>query len=400
MKIFGRKLRIGDPPSVDVIIFDEENSLFVKKILNPNYHVTVYKMRPHEILIGPKIIFYVLRFVCQLSLSDALVHPYGFLRGIMNQFRSIYLESCLVVMSPKAVVTFIDNHSNFHWISKKCRRFPFIAIQNGLRPRPHPCDTNDYTGYYLQHLFCMGHHEIDLFPKMGYQVENYYPLGSLLASLHFDQKRPIGGEKYDILVVSAWRGNIGYQEDVKESMCSMKIMDQLLAKYIKDRGMKAAVILRSERDSKDWSMPEIGMTEEKYYHQIYGNCIEIIETISVKRNIYPVMQQGNLVVGCMSSSLLEAFGIGKKVLYCNFTGTDWYYQDLPSSIITNNDDYESFSGRIDELHSMSQAEYLQIHQDSMNYYMSTSQDKPTHQAIREKIDQIIENVQVKSYSKS
>lgn len=396
MKILGRPLRFGDPKSANIVIFNETNSHHVRKALSKNYSIAIFNRHPEDIWIGFRVVLYFFRFIGQFDFQGAVKHQSGLIIGILKQLRYIYFESCLVAMKPKAVVSFIDNDKNFHWLSKKCRRFPFIAIQNGFRPRPHCCDTNDYSDYYLQHLFCMGYHAIASFPKMGYHVENFYPVGSLLASLYFNRQQLSVNEKYDILIVSTWRGNIGYQQDVKDTMRSMKIMDHLLARYIKDKDIKAAVILRTERDSKDWSMLEIGMSEEDYYREIYGNCVDIIETDFIKRNIYPLMQQSRVIISCLCSALLEAFAIGKKVLYCNFTGSDWYYQDLPPSIITSDSNYESFAERLNELRKMSHEEYLQVNQESQKYYISSFESKPTYQAISEKIDKIIENNELKS----
>jgi hypothetical protein len=284
------------------------------------------------------------------------------------------------------VVTYIDNCSRFGWLSKNCHRFPFFAIQNGSRLS---YAATDCSGYYVQHLFCYGTHEINLFPKLGYQVENFHPVGSLVASLHFDHRAVNSNEKYDLLVVSTWRGNIGFQQDVKDTMRSMKIMDHLLVQYIRSSGIKAAVILRSERNSKDWTMPEIGMSEENYYRDIYGDCIDIIETDFSKRNIFPLMQQSRVIVSCLSSAPMEAFGIGKKILYCNFTGVGQYHRDIDPSIVTNDDSYESFAKKLDDLLVVSLIEYSQRHQERQKYFMNYPEYRLTHKVISEKIDEII-----------
>ena len=68
-------------------------------------------------------------------------------------------------------------------------------------------------------------------------------------------------------------------------MNAMRLMDITLAKYLQSRDLKTAVILRSERDSDQWFMPEIGMTEEGYYKSIYGNLIEIIDVNFAQGNV-------------------------------------------------------------------------------------------------------------------
>ena len=372
----------------DIVIFDETNSHIVRQALSTHHSIAVFNVRPEDIWIGGSIIYNFFFFLRKFNFREALKGRRGLaqIRGIFGQLRCIYFASCLATMKPKAVITFIDNSGSFHWLSKHCRLFPFIAIQNGARPR---WGAQENSGYHLQHLFCLGAHEMELFPKMGYTVEHFYPVGSLLASLYFAPRQAAPDVKYDLLIVSAWRGNIGYTQDVKDTMRSMKLMDQLLAQYLRSRSIKAAVITRSERNSKDWLMPEIGMTEEGYYREIFGDTIHIIDSDFGKGTIFPLLQQSHVIVACLSSALIEAFGIGKKVLYFNFTGTDFYHQDLPSSITSNDSAYESFAARLDELLSMSPEEYRQRDPESPKYYMSNPTDRPTYQAIAEQIDQII-----------
>ncbi|MBF0205439.1 MAG: hypothetical protein HQK53_00985 [Oligoflexia bacterium] len=391
--VSGRRVFCGNPQLADIVIFDESGSYYVRQAINKNRSIIIFNTRPKEdIYLGYKVFLNLVHLTVRFKFLKELATER---KGRRLFLRLIYIEACFMAIKPKAIVTFIDNCGIFHRLSKKCRRFPFIAIQNGFRPRPHPCDTNDYSGYYLQHLFCMGNHTIESFAKMGYQVENFHPVGSLLASLYFDHKRPIPNKEYDILVVSSWRGNIGYKQDVQDTMRSMKIMDLLLSKYILERGLHAAIVLRSERNSADWFIPEIGMHEEAYYREIYGNEIEIVDVdFSKERIIHSVIQNSRIIVSCMSTALLEAFGKGKKVLFCNFTGKEWYYQDLPPSIVTTVHNYESFAQTLDTLRSIPIDEYIYINQKDQQHYMDFIENEPTYQRISNKIEQIIDSFNV------
>ena len=385
MKVFGKQVRFGNPDQVDIVIFDECNSQYVRRALNPNHRIGVFKIRPYEILIGLTIILQALRCAHHFSLSEAASNPRGLMIGVLSQLRNIYFEACLVSMKPKAVVTFIDNSSNFHWLSKHSRAFPFIAIQNGSRLR---YAISENYGYYLQHYFCWGTHESELFKQLGCQVENYYPVGSLLASLYFKPPGSVPPHKYDFLIVSTWRGNIGFSPDVIDTMRSMKIMDMLLAQYVASRTIKTAIILRSERDSDDWVISGIG-NEYNYFREIYGNSVEIIEADFTARTIYPVMQQSRLIASCLSSALNEAYGLGKKVLFCNYTGGDIYHCDIDPTIVNEDSEWENFSQFLDDLLDQPDAEYVLKHGNNMRKMMSFPDQKPTYQVISEKIDEII-----------
>ena len=131
-------------------------------------------------------------------------------------------------------------------------------------------------------MFCFGEQQVEQFPKIGYKVDHYYPVGSLLLSNSIETDLNRTYPRYDLLIVSCWRGNIGFQQDVDDSMRSMRIMDVMLSRYLSKRDLRAAVILRAERNSIDWIMPDVGLSEEDYYKSIYSNKLEIIEEIFQK----------------------------------------------------------------------------------------------------------------------
>ena len=386
MKIKGRRIIFKDPKAADILIFDEVNSQYVRQVINPKYSVLVFNIRPEDIFIGPNVIFNFLRHIGGIHFKEAWHSERGKLIGLLLQLKKTYLLACFEKVQPKAVITMIDNNSDFHWLSKHCRRYPFIAIQNGSRLS---CVSGDTKEYYLQHFFCFGEYEKNEFKRIHFTVENFYPVGSLIASLHFVDPRTVT-QQYDILVISAWRGNIGFQQDVKDTMRSMRIMDELLAKYLNERNYKAGIILRAAKDSEHWYIPEIGFNEEAYYMSIYGDSAKIIETDFKKRNIFPLIQQSSFIISCLSSALLEGFGIGRKALFCNFTGTGIYHADFDSAIVTTDSNYEAFSQKLDSIIKMPQQQYDSQYKTLEQYYMSYPKDNRTYQTIANKIDDIIE----------
>jgi surface carbohydrate biosynthesis protein len=387
MKLFGRKLKFASPKKVDIVIFDEVLSDLVVRTINKSYSYCVFNQRPEDMWVGFNVFRKLFDNLSHFQWEDALKHQRGFIVGTIKQLRLLYYKSCLDVINPKAVVTFIDNSLAFGWLSKHCRECPFIAIQNGSRLS---YAASHDSGYHVQHFFSYGYHEKDLFPRLGYQVENFYPVGSLLASLYFDQQLKHPSHHYDLLIVSAWRGNIGFQLDVQDTMRSMSIMDRLLSRYIEENGLKAAVIMRSERGSKDWIMPEVGMSEEQYYKNIYRDTVDIVETDFSKRNIFPMMLKSEVIISCLSSGLLEAYGMKKKILFCNFTGTDRYHCDFHPAIVTTQPAWDELSIRLNGLLTQKDDDYQKEHKEMMDYYMAFPDGALTHEYIAIKIDEIIE----------
>ena len=172
-------------------------------------------------------------------------------------------------------------------------------------------------------------------------------------------------------------------------MRSMRAMDELLAKYLQQKNFKAAIILRSERNGQHWFVPEIGSNEKDYFKSIYGNTVTVIETDFRERNIFSLIQESRFIISCLSTALLEGFGIGKKVLYCNFSETDKYHLDFDPAIVTKDNSYENFSKQLDVLINMEQQDYDHEYRKLQQYYMHFPERKTTHEVIADTIDDII-----------
>lgn len=323
----------------DVVIFDDTNSELIKTVLPKKFSVLVFKTRPVEFIFSFYIVVNVLRNLKFLRPFKKFTANKNFITNILWQLLCIYIKSYIELINPKAVITSIDNCTKFAWLSKNINRIPFISVQNGFRLA---YDVDKNCIYNSHHMFCFGNYEIEAFPKRGWQVKNYYPVGSLNASLNFKKFQNDLSDDYDLLIVSCWRGNIGYEKDVQDSMKAMKFFDEDLADYISNNNIKAAVIMRSERLSSDWFMPEIGMNEEEYFYSIYGNNVELIDVDFNERNVYKYILKSNLILASFPSTcLLEALGVGKKVLYCDYTKNEKYFSDMPEDIVfkSNNDNF-------------------------------------------------------------
>ena len=383
-----KRVHFSKPGSADIIIFDETNSNQVELVIPESLTVSIFKMRPMELYITPRILVSFIRNLKYFTFRNGVASNRGWFYKIFWQLVCIYIKADLISRNPKAIITSIDNSGNFGWLSENYHLAPCIAIQNGFRLT---YDSNSQSKYYCQHLFCFGEREVNDYPKLGYKVDHFHPVGSLNLSLNFDSQlcdiKPI----YDLLVVSCWRGNIGYAKDVEDSMKAMRLMDETLAQYLQNRDLKTAVIMRSERDSDQWVMPEIGMSEEDYYKSIYGDLIEIIDVNFIERNVYPVMQSAEVIVaGFSTTCLIEAYAMRKKVLYMNFCGSNKYHRDFKSEILfeAHDDKSPSFEGRLNDLLEISSQEYVMKHEETMKYYMGDPLDSPIDR-IRKEINEII-----------
>jgi hypothetical protein len=248
---------------------------------------------------------------------------------------------------------------------------------------------DDTKNYYLQHFFCWGENEINLFKQYNYKVQNYYPVGSIAAGSYFDFNRNnVDNFKFDLLIVSSWRGNINRTQDFYDTMNGMRQMDIFLAKYIYIKKIKTAIILRSEINSKHFFIDGFG-NEVDYFKNIYKNSAELIENNFFYRPIYKNIQNSKVITSYLSSALLEAYGIGKKIIYLNCAKDSKYHCDLSPLIVSSTPDWESFKVAMDNILEISSEDYYKLHHANMNKIMSFHKQKNIFNIIQDKIDEII-----------
>ncbi len=384
-----KSIHFSKPSTADIIIFDETHSSLLENVIPDGLTTSIFKMRPMEFYITPLILFNFIRNLKNFKFRSGVASSRGWFYKIFWQLLCIYIKADLSSRNPRAIITFIDNCKKFAWLSENFNKIPCIAVQNGFRSY---YAANDEDSYYCQHLFCFGERERESYPKMGYKVDNFYPVGSLLLSNGLDNLVISNKPTYDLLIVSCWRGNIGFAQDVKDSMKAMRLMDEALAEYLKSRKLTAGIIMRSERDSFDWIIPQIGMSEEDYYKSIYGDLTELIDTNFSERNIYQVMESADLLLaGFGTTCLLEGYSMGKKILYINLSGVDKYYVDFDSKIVFkgSSEEYLRLESELDGLIDCSKDLYLKKHQKLMDYYMKNSNSKFTQEQIKKKIMEIV-----------
>ena len=388
MTAIKRKVIFRSPQQTDILIFERTGSNRIKKYILQDLPAHVLDSQVEELFIGIRIFLYFFLFLRYLNFSDSS-ELWQMPRSIARQIRRIYLLSCIKCFRPKVVVTWIDNYPMFHWLCDHYQDAEFIAIQNGSRTRVEFRGLT--TPYRINHFFCFGNYERDLYAEFGHRIDNYYPVGSVLGGYYrYVTARNRGvnvKQQYDICIVSCWRGNIGNGPDVQMTMEAMRKMDSLLARYIQENKLSACVVLRSEPGSADRNIPVYG-DEKEYFQSIYPEQVACIDPDFKGRNIYPIMDDSNLIVSSGSTALREAFGWGKKALYCDFTGTT-FYTDYDSIIACRNDDYELFKNRLDVIRLMPNEQYRSITKTYASYIMNYDAALPAHICINYKIKQLL-----------
>lgn len=381
MIFFNRKIKFKSPPQSDIVVFERIGSQRIKDHILLDLPFCVFDSGLEEIFISAKIIFYFILNIKHISIQN-IKNVGSMPRAIAGQLWRIYLLSCVKSLRPKVIVTWIDNHAVFHWLCQHYKDSEFMAIQNGGRTKVEFKELK--TSYRINHFFCFGKYEKDIYSEYGHKIDHYYPVGSVLGGYYQYGKSAKVEALYDMCVVSGWRGDIGNGPDVQRTMESMRKMDFFLSKYIKEYNLNVSIIMRSEPNTPDRSIPVYG-DEQEYFRNIYPDHVHLIDPNFKERNIYRLMDQSNFIVSSGSTAPREAFGWGKKVLYCDFTGTN-LYNDYDPVILFRTENYDLFKKRLNEIRCMSYEEYGTITKDYASYLMNYDPNCPPHLFIRQKIE--------------
>ena len=128
-----KRLHFSKPDSSDIVILDETNSNLIQGVIPDELTVSIYKMRPMEFYITPRIVLNFLRNLKDLKFTNSSESNKSASYRIFFQLLCIYIKADFISRNLKAIITSIDNCTKFAWLSENFYQAPCIAIQNGFR---------------------------------------------------------------------------------------------------------------------------------------------------------------------------------------------------------------------------------------------------------------------------
>lgn len=378
-------------PKNKVVIFDNEGSQIVIDVILKNIKYTILHCRWEKIHVTLPVLFLMLKNTVRFLIKSKGLE----IKGIpkyrwYGRIYKIYLFSCIEYINPKVVITFVDNDHIFHWIAKRYNHCEFFAIQNGHR-NTRQLDSSEK--HYLQHFFCFGNYDKHRYAQFGHVVDECYPIGSLIAGYYRANAKKERKNEYDLAIVSQYtrrgynfypdsqRKELSRQEILNEDSykAALNLMDSFLVRYIEEYNLKAAVLMRQSLDYDE---------ERNYYEEKYKGKAILFGRDIKRMTSYFVADESEMVVGFNSTFLAECFGLGKKVLSINFTGTDWWV-DYDPMIMFTEPNYSLFKERLNELRVEPYDEYRKRTKEYATYLMNYNPDCPPHVFIRKKVLQYL-----------
>ena len=364
MKI--KKYTFKSPLKNKVAIFDGCGEEILSKAVLKDIGYSVIYNRGEKVYLHPKII---------------IIMMYLIVRGRTGlRLKLAYWISCLIVIKPSYVITFIDNYPPFYELAKYYNSAQFFAIQNGIRLIP--C-IQGLDGPVT--LFSYGKNEKDIFQQLNMKDIYVAPVGSIKASYAmeiFKQNKM----KYDICIVSDFCQSTDRRLDMPIWYEIAKTVYENLSHYLKDKPHLTCVIAGRGGKQSDY---------EKVFFQKYFD-LKSNQFTYIKNNFLSTYQNilsSHVTVVAISSIGREALSMNRKVLYCNHlmdktcvtTPVKGQTQISFDELIINGLDKETFKNRMDELLKIPVEKYLENTRKQRHYLNAYTPEKPSHQLVREAI---------------
>jgi surface carbohydrate biosynthesis protein len=377
-----QRIIFQNPRKSEIAIFDDSSQWILNKtvLYDMDYTVVHARHEKYHLTIDIGIIF--IKYLFKIKIRDMFSHP-----RLLGFIYKLYLLSCIAYIQPKVVVTFIDNNFYYQWISRKYQGARFFAVQNGVRYQHDltiwlPDSPREAKTISMPTLFCFGQYEIDLYRKHNHQVDEFFPIGSLRGGYFQSEsiKKRKSGKAIDILYVSQWVEEVTLAGNFRCENEGIHLMEEYLLKYATEKKKKVVIMTRTNK-----------VEEIEYFKGVFGTKAIIIKSKPQKMLIYKLMWESNVMITFCSTAAIEAFGWGKKIFSCNFSGDDNY--DMPGKPFwfLKLKNFKEFKRILDDMRHMDESEFYERTENERKYLMNYSHDMSPHLFIRKKIQDALEH---------
>ncbi|MFA4825894.1 MAG: hypothetical protein WC593_12150 [Methanoregula sp.] len=373
--LIDKKISLKNPKKSDVLIWDAENIDILSIHTLYGIDHTILPVRGEVVYYSPQIIIKILKIFISSIFNNLLSRE----EMIDTGQSSVHSLACIQYINPKVVLTFNDNNATFYWLSSKFPQATFYAIQNGNRVFN---DTLEYSPYDLErdelalsfmnklnpstHLIVYGEHEISFYKKNHACIGTYYPIGSLKGS-HYRYKviGHLPKNEFTLCLVSPYRKALMEGLLFPNLKQSMVIIIDYINQFIQETGSRLCIALASETQE-----------EYDYFLNKFGNEITIIKQNRELFSTYEAMSKSEVILSTHSTAVIEAFGWGKKVLFCNYSGDPFLDHTFSDICNTNIIDYTCFKNKLQFLLDMDAGLYSDMTRNAQKHMMNYNPDIP------------------------
>ena len=352
------EIKWSAPRQVKIAIYDAYSLEALVPLLGEKTYEVIFT-RGEMLYITPGILWGVLINLVRVR------HPF-----------SAYLLTLIQHIRPAIVVTLVDNDWCFGKVAQHHKAARFLAIQNGMR-----CLARDNAPgtrpIYLAEFACFGGYEVDMYVGHGVKGGTFYPIGSLRDSYYreyYAESTP--SIKYDLCLVS--EVDEALPQLYPEIEGAIRKLAVYLAAFCERTNKKICIAARSDPDENRQAY----LYERQWYREQMGEWGNLIPNNRQKYSTYHLIDSSAVSLSFYSTALVEAFGRGRRSLFCNFSDNVLY--DLPemSAWTLESCSYEAFEERLLSLLEMNDEEFQKKSSRAASYMMNYNKENPPHVFLR------------------
>ena len=348
------KILFRNPDQSDYVIYDDINTQFIELLLkNKKFFILPSRVeRIKQIYISFEIIKSIIKNVFKFSLKQ------NYLTAIISQ------------ISPKIVITHIDNSHDFSISTKifEKTKIKFVAIQNSGR------EGSEFNNLFLDIFFVFGEHYKNLYQKKKVPVKKFHISGSLKTSLIKKiletKTKKLIKNKFDICLIS--EPYLTKSEDFSyiENYADLKgKVAKYTVKLCKKKKLNLVFAGKFPLESDFFDFEKLF-----YGRYLSGEKFNISQGYKKDFNTYLNIMQSKLIIGVNSTMLQESIFFNKKILSCPFIDHPDFNLSFPDECIIKEDNYEVFEQKVLKILSLDKDKYLKELSNRFDYIMKTNFD--------------------------
>tara|TARA_Y100001970_G_scaffold2704_1_gene3177 strand:+ start:29092 stop:30165 length:1074 start_codon:yes stop_codon:yes gene_type:complete len=350
---------------VDIILIHDNDSHLIEKYILKPINAKYYLFEPdNEIIINFKIIIYYIKYL--YNCKDLYLS---------------YIYSLIKVTNSKITLSFVDDSKLVFRFASLNNIAKHYAIQNGKRKRSqlesiHPEYGINQEKFSLDNYFCFGDYEKDIFTKYNHKINNYLPVGSLRQSISELNIRC--NEEFDICLVSCWKEINFIDNENKTSLNKYvskinDIIDNYLLRFLKDNSLNVIIALNGDESGKDFN----------YYTNLFGKKAHLLPRTDFSS--YEAIHMSKVVISTFSTLVVEAFGIGKKIMFIDYSKRKLYSSYDYGDWFLYEEGYRAFNKKLNRIIHMDNKEWKIKTNKYGSYLMKYDKDFPTYLKIQNEL---------------
>ena len=375
------KILFNRPRNTDVVLLYPENERLFKDWVFKSISYQMLDVA-RVVYLHPIVIVKTFKWFKKILFKEIFLY-----KNILKIIYESHLLAIIEFISPKVIITFIDDSGVFHRLSRRYYKAKFIAVQNGLRPKCFfkyllPTYSNQSYVVSMPSYYCFGKSTVNAFVSQKSIIDEYHPIGSFVGGIYWGEYSQPVKCKYDICYVSSWVDikRLPDMSGVQKTMFmidlkAIEVLERNLQKLISEKNYSVAIAFKYKNNKN----------EHKYFYKKFTNTVKYIDSNIEEFSTYKTIDKSNLTLTTYSTCGAEAFGMGKKVLFFNGSGDSSIGVQEAGYCYLENDDYEKFRDHICELLSMTNNEYISKVYENMQYMMNYNNADMPHLRIRKSI---------------